>query len=215
MRRRILRTNIDVVLDIGANVGQYAKGLRADGYAGRIVSFEPLSEAFAELSRYAASDKSWECKQLALGNSDGTTNMNISERTYSNSLLPMKDRHLAAAPNTGYVGSETVRIKRLDSLRNQLFEDKDSVYTKLDVQGYEMQVLEGATEILGQNVPVVEIELSTVPLYEGQPLFYELSSYLYARGFDLVSIEPTFFDPESNYVLQMDGIFVRQARSLE
>ena len=150
--------SISVALDVGANIGQYAKELRADGYTGRIVSFEPLSEAFAKLSRYAAPDKAWECKRLALGNSEEKRSMNVSGLSYSSSLLPMTDRTIAASPGSKYVRTEMVNVTRLDLLRNQLFKDTAPVGLKVDVQGYEMQVLQGATEMLGRNVRVVEAD---------------------------------------------------------
>lgn len=202
---------ITLVIDVGANTGQYARKLRSAGYAGRIVSFEPLSEAFTELSWHAARDNAWECRQLALGEVDGETKINISGNSLSSSILPMCSLHLATAPDSAYVGTEVITMVRLDTVSSELIRNNDFVCLKLDVQGYEMKVLSGATSTLPRT-RVLEIELSLAALYEGQPSFCQMIDYLDSAGFDLVSLETAFEDPESGRILQLDGIFVRRSR---
>lgn len=207
-RRRLLE-RIDVVLDVGANEGQYAATIRAAGYRGRIVSFEPLARPFAELARRGAGDPAWECLQLALGAEDGGAQMNVARNSLSSSLLPMGEAHLAAAPESRYVGTERVEVARLDSLALDLLPPAVGVYLKIDVQGFERAVLEGARETLGRTA-AIECELSLVPLYEEGPLFPELVGGLESAGFDLVAVEPVFTDPGSGKLLQLDGLFVRR-----
>jgi FkbM family methyltransferase len=212
-RMRILDDNgVSVVLDVGANRGQFASELRIGGYGGRIVSFEPLATGYAALQHAAADDPLWECRRLALSDSDGETELHVSENAVSSSLLDMEVRHLEAAPTSRYVATERVAQARLDALADELRLAGDGVYLKLDVQGSEAKALEGARDTL-QRVVAIETELSLVPLYRDQLLFREMLDLLDDAGYDLVSLEPAYADPRNGHVLQVDGIFLRRNRA--
>jgi FkbM family methyltransferase len=200
---------IDLVLDVGANQGQYATELRRSGYRGRIVSFEPLASAYRELERRAAAAPEWETRNFALGETEGTTSIHVAGNSWSSSLLPMGARHLASAPESAYVAEEQVEVKTLDALAPELARPDERVWLKLDVQGYEIPVLHGAEKTLAQ-VEVVETELSLVELYEGQALFGDVIAHLAERGFGAWFFEPVFRDPASGELLQIDGIFARR-----
>jgi FkbM family methyltransferase len=209
-RMRILDDNdVTVVLDVGANRGQFASELRIGGYGGRIVSFEPLAMAHAGLQQAAADDPLWECRRVALSDVDGETELHVSENAVSSSLLDMEARHLEAAPASRYVATERVPQARLDALADELRLPEDGVYLKLDVQGSEAKALEGARPAL-TRVVAIETELSLVPLYHDQLLFREMLDLLDDAGYDLVSLEPAYADPRTGHVLQVDGIFVRR-----
>jgi FkbM family methyltransferase len=212
-RLRILDdSGVTVVLDVGANRGQFASELRIGGYEGRIVSFEPLATAYAGLQQAAADDPLWECRRLALSDSDGETELHVSENAVSSSLLDMEERHLEAAPASRYVATERVRQARLDALADELRVPGDGVYLKLDVQGSEAKALEGAHDTLARVV-AIETELSLVPLYRDQLLFREMLDLLDDAGYDLVSLEPAYADARNGHVLQVDGIFLRRDRA--
>jgi FkbM family methyltransferase len=197
---------IDLVVDVGANAGQWARELRAVGYGGAIVSFEPLAAAYAELEEAAAGDAAWSTRRLALGDATGEAELHVAGNDgASSSLLEMGPAHLQAAPAARYVGTERVPVARLDDVELLPVE---RLFLKLDVQGAERAVLAGARETL-LRVRVVECELSLVELYEGQALLEEQLALLREAGFAPWSLQGSFADPSSGRLLQADGIFVR------
>lgn len=212
MRSRLVTEEaITLVLDVGANGGQYAQELRRAGYAGRIVSFEPVRAAFDVLARSSSDDPLWSCRRLALGEADGQANINVSANLWSSSLLPMTQRHLCAAPDSRYVSAEPVTIRRLDSVSGELIHDDDRVLLKLDTQGYELPVLRGAGDVL-TLVAAIEAEISLTPLYESQALLPDVLSELSSLGFRLVWLAPGFVDPSSGELLQLDAVFRRASK---
>jgi FkbM family methyltransferase len=196
------------VLDVGANIGQFATALRASGYRGTIVSCEPLSDAFAHLRRRAAHDPGWDVRQTAVGSEVGTAEINISANSFSSSLLEMTDAHTSAAPGSETVAAETVPLTTVDELARELDLDADRTMLKIDTQGYEPQVLDGAGALVGKFA-AISLELSFVPLYAGQQLFDELLARLRGAGYVLYAIEGGFGDRQTGRMLQCDGLFVR------
>jgi FkbM family methyltransferase len=201
---------VDLVLDVGANVGHWAQLLRSAGYDGRIVSFEPLDDAYAALRRSAEADPHWEARQVALSDTDGESTINISGNLPSSSLLPMAELHAESAPESAYVGTQTIETRRLDTLRGDVVQPSDRIFMKLDVQGFELPALRGAVETLAQ-VQALEAELSYAELYAGQALLPEVIAYLHDAGLDLVGVEPVHSDPRTGDLLQVDGFFVRRS----
>jgi FkbM family methyltransferase len=200
---------IDLLVDVGANVGQFATLCRAHGYRGSILSFEPSSAAHRELLKTAAVDPLWAvADRMALGAATGEVEINIAANSLSSSILPMLDTHLSAAPQSQYIQRERVTIRRLDDV---LPEDAEScnIFLKLDVQGYEPQVLSGAAHTLTLT-SAVQLEMSLLPLYEGEQLLSQMSAIMNAKGFDLWDLEPSFRDSDTGRLLQVDGIFTRQ-----
>ncbi|CCI00652.1 FkbM family methyltransferase [Microcystis aeruginosa] len=210
MQRLLAYHNIDLVFDVGANIGQYAKLLRELGYSGRIVSFEPLSSAYSQLKAVSKKDPLWEiAPQAAIGNQEGEIIINIAGNSYSSSALPMLDAHLESAPESAYSGSETVKLSRLDTIaKDYIKSETKSIFLKIDVQGLEKQVIEGATAIM-PLVKGIKLELSLVPLYEGQVLFKEMIDIVEKLGYELYGIEPGFTAEKTGRMLQMDGIFFK------
>jgi FkbM family methyltransferase len=208
-RSRLLASRgTTLLLDVGANAGQFAEKARAAGYRGRIVSFEPLSGAYADLSRASAPDADWEARRVALGDDDGSIEINVAGNLTSSSLLPMGDRHVRSAPQSAYIGTETVPTARLETVWDELARPGDVVWLKLDVQGYELHVLRGAEPVL-DRIDVVQAEMALQHLYEGDSSWRELADWLESRGFRLAGLEAGFEDPDSGELLQADGIFIR------
>lgn len=211
-RRAVLLRScgIDLVIDVGANVGQFAGELREYGYTGRIISLEPLSSAYAQLSRRAAADPAWTALRTAAGTGHGELTINVAANSDSSSALPMLDRHLAAAPQSAYVATESAPVDRLDVILAPYLDDARAPYMKIDTQGYEWDVLDGAGDAL-DRFAAVELELSLVGLYDGQRTWLELIERMHAAGFRTVGLQHDFWDEATGETLQLDGIFVRDS----
>jgi len=200
-RTELLSTErIDVVLDVGASDGGWARGIRSLGFRGRIISFEPLEAP-------PARDRDWDWHRLALVDESRIAVFRVAANRQSSSLLPMADAHLQHAPESAEVGQIEVEVARLDELG--VVPQGCRAYLKLDVQGAELAVLRGAEASLG-FVRIVEVELSAVELYRGQALVEEVIAFLRSAGFDPIGIETSFRDRRSGDLLQANGFFRRR-----
>jgi FkbM family methyltransferase len=202
---------ITAVLDIGANSGQFGHALRRARFRGRIVSVEPLSAAYAALLIRTRADQQWRAERAAVSDQPGTLRINVAGNSVSSSVLPMLDRHAAAAPGSRYVATEDVPATTVDELIVRHGLVPETTLLKIDVQGYETSVLDGA----GQTLPrfgAVRSELSLVPLYDGQALLPEIIERLAECGFDLWFVEPGFAEPDTRRLLQLDATFFGRGR---
>lgn len=207
--RALMSSCPETLIDVGANAGQYARRARAFGFQGRIVSLEPGSVAFENLSHEAHSDPLWDVSQVAAGAVDGIAEFSIAgNEGASSSLSRMTAAHEMAAPEARTVAVETVEVRRLETLAHEVGAIWSRPALKLDTQGTERDVLLGAGEWLDEVV-AVQLELSLVELYEGGWLWEEAVSWLQERGFSLCGVTPGFTDPESGRLLQFDGVLVR------
>lgn len=201
---------IDTVLDVGANTGQWATELRHDlGYQHRIVSFEPLSTAFNLLSKNAEHDQNWDVFPFGLGNVSEFLEINVAANSQSSSMLGMLPAHVQSAPTSEYVGKERIEVKRLDSIFHSICSPQNRVYLKIDTQGFEEQVIDGAEGVL-PLIDTIQVELSLVPLYDGELLIEEMCAKLRGKGYDLIALEESgFSDETTGHLLQVDAIFHR------
>jgi FkbM family methyltransferase len=204
------RRNLHLFLDVGANQGQFAIELRMAGFSGRIISFEPISEAHAMLARRAGKDPLWTAApRMALGSRNATELINVSRNSYSSSLLPMTDTHISAAPSSAYVKSEEIIVRRLDDILVELGIPPDEpLALKIDTQGYEAQVLAGAPLTI-PRIKLIFTELSLAPLYDGAPTFDQMHAWLRSSGFRCVGLSHELSDFESGEMLQVNGTFVQ------
>jgi FkbM family methyltransferase len=201
--------DIQTVIDVGANAGQYGVELREWGFRGRIISFEPTNAAFKTLSERAAADPCWSTFNFAVGAEDGVAEINVASNSgISSSLLPMLETHRQVEPETRYVAAELIAVKTLDSALADVIASDEILMLKMDVQGFEHFVLRGAARILSQ-VRLIECELSFESLYEGQLLFPEMLALLETLGFQPVNLNSHFPHPATGHCLHVDGVFTR------
>ena len=195
--------NIDCVLDVGANVGQYAKNLRRNGYRKRIISFEPLSSAYEVIKKKSIKDKYWTVHNFGIGEQEKKVDINISKNSYSSSILNILPLHTESDPESKYFSKETISIKKLEDLSEVNFEKFNKIFLKIDTQGYEDQVLQGIGKLINK-IEGIQIELSLNPLYKGQSLFLELYQKIKELGFELWDLQRGFSNIDSGKIYQLD-----------
>ncbi len=200
---------IDLVLDVGANSGQFVQYLRYVGYLGRFVCFEPLSAPYAQLEQLAAQDSRIVCAtRMAIGDMDGEITVNVAANLESSSVLKVLDRHLDAEPLARTVGYETVPLRKLDTVTDNYLPNSSKPFLKIDVQGYEPQVLAGAVDLL-PKIAGLHLELSLTPLYEGERGFREMIDLVEQEGFTLHDLNPCYSDSITGRTYQVDALFFR------
>lgn len=200
---------INKIFDVGANDGYFGFQMKKLGFKGSIVSFEPIRSIFEKLQKETVRYPDWTGENFALGSEDSEAEINVAGNAGgSSSMLNMLPTHENVSPEARYVGKEKIVVKKLDSVFSNYYKEGDNILLKIDTQGFERNVLEGAEESL-KKVRGIQIELSLLELYEGQMLYREMIEYLEKRGFKLYSLENGFYDKKIGQLLQLDGIFYR------
>lgn len=206
---------INFVIDVGAASGEFGAKLRNAGYRGRIASFEPRSEGFASLRDRASGDSGWDCYQMALGNEEGDKQLNVAGGdAWSSSFLVANERGVALPVmsnvlHPAVVSSETVPVSRFDAIADEVLErePRPRILFKTDAQGYDVEVLKGATHTLTRCV-ALQSEASFLPIYEGALDYQAFISFVSSSGFELSAVFPVFRDSGMRLV-EADLVFVR------
>jgi len=182
---------IELVIDAGANVGQFGEALRLTGYRGRILSFEPVDEAWSVLSAKAMSDNNWDVFQIALGDVEGTAELAVMRNNVFSSLhAPVASQPVQFAEHNTVTRHQQVTVKRLDSFVDELSLRPLLGHTllKCDVQGHDRQVLDGLSYL--NEIALLQLEVSVVPIYEGIPRMPQMLQYLDGLGFAPILLSP-------------------------
>ncbi len=200
--------NIDCVLDVGANMGQYRDFIRMEvGFDGLIVSFEPVRDTFQALSERAKGDRNWIVKNCALGELDGHMPINVMRSSSLTSFLNPDQTHLSLENNV-IINKETVEIRRLDTVAAEIVPISSAkCYLKLDTQGYDLQVCNGGGEFL-HRVKALQSEMSVIPIYHGMPSYIESIQYLKSLGYTLSGTFPVRLDNDLQ-IVEFDCVMVR------
>jgi FkbM family methyltransferase len=175
---------VNCILDVGANRGQFAGELRAIGFEGYIISFEPVKHEFAALSRTHAADPKWTGYQVALGSEETTANINVACRTDLSSFLKLKQ-------DESVTECQEVEIKRLDNILPSLIKKVQSprIFLKMDTQGFDLEVFKGASGCV-ESLLGLQSELSVRPIYDNMPHYTEALALYEAAGFELYNLSP-------------------------
>ena len=202
---------VNCVIDVGAHEGQYAKQLRAGGYTGRIVSFEPTPEPFAALERAAAADERWTAHRLALGREDGATTMNVVPGTLS-SLLPPTKFGAGRYPKLQEAKEVEVEVRRLDGMLDELLDGlkRPRPYLKLDTQGFDLDVFAGAGDRI-EGFVGMQSEVALMEIYKGMPRMPEALAAYEDAGFEIAALYPVSRQTRTGRVLEYDAVMVRAA----
>ena len=179
--RNLEDSNVSNVIDVGANVGQFGLDIRRHGFKGQIVSYEPVNETFGLLTQTTRRHQPWKAIQLGLGAAESERTINISGNDgLSSSLLEMGSLHLENFPDSATVSRQNISISTIDNQLVVLGLRPQEIMLKLDVQGFEAEVLKGASQSISK-IPLCYLEVSITPLYEGDvlllPILIELSKY--------------------------------------
>ena len=197
------------VLDVGANVGQFAIACAKIFRDVTVHSFEPEPGSLDKLRQNAARVGRVQVYPVALGEKPGEVNFRVNSHSHSSSVLALGERHRRAFPYAQELSTIRVPVSTLDYEMGSVSLERP-VFLKLDVQGYEPQVLEGAVETL-KRVDHVLLEASFRPMYEGEKTFMDIARTMESYGFQFLRPVDWLSDPHNGEVLQMDALFARAA----
>ncbi len=200
--------DVDLVVDVGANEGQYATALLNNGYDRRILSFEPVSTVHELLGAAAARQQNWVvAERAAVGDAAGSVDIRVSKETDMSSLLPMTavaETHLSSARTV-----ETEAVPMVTLAEAVPWDGAGRVFVKSDTQGYEAQVLAGLGARIDQVVGL-QLELSLVPVYQGQPSYLDMLRQVTASGFAPHFLVPGYYSRHYGRMLEFDAVFFRE-----
>jgi len=199
--------NFASILDIGANEGQFADKIRLLFPHARIYAFEPLPSVFEKLKNNFREDAKFAAYNLGLGNESGILELNANEYSPSSSFLNLADAHTSNFEEAVETKKINVTVERLDDI-SAIKEIVLPLLIKVDVQGFEDMVIEGGKNTF-KKASVVICELSFVELYKGQSLFEDIFRRFTHLGFKFAGSIEQLRSPETNRILQADGIFIK------
>jgi FkbM family methyltransferase len=201
-------SSIKTVIDVGAHTGQFASAIRAILPEAYIYSFEPLSDCCHQLTRRMSKHGRFQAFCVALGDQRGETTFWRNSFSKASSVLPMSDIPKTAFPWTAKSTPVNVRMHMLDDYTDKM-DLKSKVLLKIDVEGYELNVLKGATRVL-ERIDYILSEMSYYSLYEGSALFHDVYSFLYENGFTYIGTWDQVVSPQNGTILQADALFTRK-----
>jgi FkbM family methyltransferase len=202
--------DVNCVLDVGANRGQFGEGLRAGGYTGWIVSFEPVNSVFQRLQQRAAADDHWRAWDFGLGRENTQQPIHVAEDATLSSFLAPNAYGQRRFERAQVVAQESVEVRRLDDVFDEVmpFIADPRIFLKLDTQGYDLEVVAGARRVL-ERVVGLQSELSVISIYDGMPDYLTALKHFHELGFEVTGLYPVTRDRESLVVIELDCVMRR------
>jgi len=199
-----------LVLDIGANKGQFAQKIRTLGFQGEIISFEPIPKEFERLKLLSSKDPKWEVYPYAIGSKNGTLELNITEEStdFTSFLKPNKFSKDYYSKEVSNIRTVPVEIHTLEDFFRTKKIIPEKVFLKTVTQGYDLEVLNGCGSLL-QTLQGVLIEVSFQPIYENMPDATTVIKYLDNHGFRASGFFPVSRNKNTLELIEMDGIFIK------
>ena len=178
-----LKNKIDLIIDVGAHRGEFAIEILNNNFKGTIISFEPQSQIYKTLLINSKKYDNWHIhERCGIGKTNKNLNLNImSESTCSSFFLPTKNL-LTIDPNSKVIKKEKTKMYSLDNLFLKNYKIRKKTFLKIDTQGYDSLVLDGASKIL-KKILYVQMELAIEPLYKKEINYERMIKYMKERGF--------------------------------
>lgn len=197
LREVFKRFDVDMVIDVGANRGQYRDFLRMEvNYEGPIQSFEPIERLHKLLVERSAREANWDVHPNALGGADTEVDFNVMQDDQFSSVLAPKTQGLDQYAEMNSVHhKQRVQMRRLDAVAEEsaALRNAKRIYLKLDTQGFDLEVFKGAGLTLARAV-ALQSEVSVLPLYEGMPDYKTSIATFNDAGFDVSGLFPVARD---------------------
>jgi len=208
LRELISRLQIDTVIDVGANEGQFSELLSSIGFKGDVVSLEPIRDVYRKLQR-SHRKKGWEAYPYACGSQNGTSVLHVAGSGDFSSILDSNRFCLEEFPTARLIRSETVEMRRLDSLLPTIYPNVSErrILLKMDTQGYDHHVFAGAQGIL-DSVQLIQVEMSVIPLYEGALSLCAAMNLYLSAGFGVSGMFPVSYTKDRFFVIEYDCLLV-------
>jgi FkbM family methyltransferase len=201
---------IDTVIDIGANEGQFGSKIRKLGFEGQICSFEPVKKVYETLEKRTTDDQKWIAYNIALGSEAGQMPINVSESSDFSSILDPNEFGSVRFRGIKVARTEMISVCRLDDFLKKTTDLKGKrILLKIDTQGYDFQVFEGAKGIL-DNVCAIVSELSLIPIYHGMKDYLEMLGVYQRSGFSVSGIYPVSRNKQTLSLIEVDCVLVNQ-----
>ena len=206
----IKQHDIDLVLDVGANLGQFATDIRSAGYRKQIISFEPVNQCYKHLT--SITDNAWQVENFALGDKNSNKEINISNKTVFSSILDINEfGESNFSDSIKVIDKQDIQVKKLDDIIQKLVCNlgKKKIFLKLDTQGYDNRVIHGGLKTL-KHVQILQTEISCKGIYKDTPSLTERLDELLSIGFNIVGIFPISRDKDTMEILEFDCLFIRR-----